>query len=267
MDISTVRCFNYTITYVLSGSMTVTLPLEQVRISAGEMIFLERGEYCMEHRSHERGIYRDITIEFGESELVNALTLIGKNNSGTLERAVHRCYRCKHRDVLVTSSAKMSLYFEMLAQYMESGNFDFNNYTFKILKLSELFCVILSLEEHVCVGGRLLRGATDNVNIIDKTIKENILSNCSVRDMARVCGMGISTFKSEFSSRYGTSPHRWLIEQRLSHARFLLLSTTYTVADISRQCRFSNSSHLIKQFKRFYGMTPRTFRRNLIKNS
>ena len=65
------------------------------------------------------------------------------------------------------------------------------------------------------IGGRLLRGVSDGSSIIDKTVKENILSNSSIKDMARNCGMGVSAFKSEFLCRYGTSPHRWIVEQRL----------------------------------------------------
>lgn len=264
LDITTVNCRNYLFTYVISGEVIVTLPLEQIRLSAGDMLFLERGNYCIEHHSCGRGVYREITIEFGESELVGALSIIGHNSNGSLERAVHRCSRCDRLDALTTSGAKLSLYFEMLDSYMQPGQFDFNNYTFKLLKLSELFCILLSLEDHVCIGGRLLRGVSGGGNIIDKTVKEHILSQCTVREIARSCGMGISAFKNEFMCRYGTSPHRWIVGQRLAHARFLLISTTDSIADISTQCRFSNPSHFIKQFKRHYGMTPKTFRQNLI---
>ncbi len=48
----------------------------------------------------------------------------------------------------------------MLALYMD-GRFDFDNYTFRLLKLSELFCILMSLEDHVRIGGRLLRGVSD----------------------------------------------------------------------------------------------------------
>lgn len=260
VDITTVNCRNYIITYIISGEATLTMPMEQLRFSAGEMLFLERGDYCIERHSHGRGVYRDITVEFGESELVNALSVIGRN--GSLERAAHRCPRCDRHTALTTSGARLSLYFDMLAIYMD-GRFDFDNYTFRLLKLSELFCILLSLEDHVCIGGRLLRGVSEGGSIIDKTVKENILSNSSIKDLARNCGMGVSAFKSEFLCRYGTSPHRWIMEQRLSHARFLLLSTTDSIAQISVQCRFSNPSHFIKQFKRHYGVTPKAFRTSL----
>ena len=260
VDISSISCRNYTITYIISGEATLIMPMEQLRLSAGDMLFLERGDYCIERHSCGPGVYRDITVEFGERELVNALSVIGCN--GSLERAAHRCPRCDRQTALATNGARLSLYFDMLAIYMD-GRFDFGNYTFRLLKLSELFCILLSLEEHVCIGGRLLRGVSDGSSIIDKTVKENILSNSSIKEMARNCGMGISAFKSEFMCRYGTSPHRWIVEQRLSHARFLLLSTTDSIAKISVQCRFSNPSHFIKQFKRHYGVTPRAFRISL----
>ena len=186
VDISTVSCRNYIFTYIISGEATLTMPMEQLRFSAGEMLFLERGDYCIERHSHGRGVYRDITVEFGESELVNALSVIGRN--GSLERAAHRCPRCDRHTALTTSGARLSLYFDMLALYMD-GRFDFDNYTFRLLKLSELFCILMSLEDHVCIGGRLLRGVSDGSSIIDKTVKQKILRNSSIKDMSPKIGI------------------------------------------------------------------------------
>lgn len=59
---------------------------------------------------------------------------------------------------------------------------------------------------------------------------------------------------------YGTSPHQWLIRQRLIHARLLLISTDKAIAEIGTACAFPNTSHFIKLFRKQYGMTPETYR-------
>ncbi|MFR6556698.1 MAG: helix-turn-helix transcriptional regulator [Alistipes putredinis] len=66
--------------------------------------------------------------------------------------------------------------------------------------------------------------------------------------------------QKEFFRIYGTSPHQWLIRQRLIHARLLLISTDKAIAEIGTACAFPNTSHFIKLFRKQYGMTPATYR-------
>ncbi|WP_315874599.1 helix-turn-helix domain-containing protein [Thermocoleostomius sinensis] len=40
-------------------------------------------------------------------------------------------------------------------------------------------------------------------------------------------------------------------------ARLLLERRDQTIADTALECGFGNQSHLIKQFKEFYGITPK----------
>lgn len=99
--------------------------------------------------------------------------------------------------------------------------------------------------------------ARDN---LQQTVYASIFSDISVEEIAKRCNRSLTSFKKEFFRIYGTSPHQWLIRQRLIHARLLLISTDKAIAEIGTACAFPNTSHFIKLFRKQYGMTPATYR-------
>ena len=95
---------------------------------------------------------------------------------------------------------------------------------------------------------------------LQQIVYSNIFSDISVEEIAKRCNRSLTSFKKEFFRIYGTSPHQWLIRQRLIHARLLLISTDKAIAEIGTACAFPNTSHFIKLFRKQYGMTPETYR-------
>ena len=58
----------------------------------------------------------------------------------------------------------------------------------------------------------------------------------------------------------GTSPHSYLTEVRLLHAKQLLLETSDSIEQIAAACAFCSSSNFIRTFRRINGLTPAKFR-------
>jgi AraC family transcriptional regulator len=65
---------------------------------------------------------------------------------------------------------------------------------------------------------------------------------------------------SLFKQAMGISPHQYVIQQRVEHAKLMLSKTDLAIADIALQVGFSSQSHLTQQFKRLTGMTPKQVR-------
>jgi len=65
-----------------------------------------------------------------------------------------------------------------------------------------------------------------------------------------------------FKQSLGVSPHRYLIQLRVSTARWLLSagSGERSLAQVATAVGFSDQSHLTRHFKRLTGVTPRQFR-------
>lgn len=89
----------------------------------------------------------------------------------------------------------------------------------------------------------------------------DLLANVSISDVAQRCGLSRSYFIKAFRQTVGTTPHRWLLECRVEKAKLLLLKSDQAVADIARDCGFSDQSHLTRVFASTMGAPPAAWRR------
>jgi AraC family transcriptional regulator len=82
----------------------------------------------------------------------------------------------------------------------------------------------------------------------------------SLAELASVINISPTYFASLFKQAMGISPHQYVIQQRVEHAKLMLSKTDLVIADIALQVGFSSQSHLTQQFKRLTGMTPKQVR-------
>jgi AraC family transcriptional regulator len=82
----------------------------------------------------------------------------------------------------------------------------------------------------------------------------------SLSQIAQVINISPTYFASLFKRATGTSPHQYVIQQRVEQAKLMLSKTDMAIADIALQVGFSSQSHLTQQFKRLTGVTPKQVR-------
>ncbi len=70
----------------------------------------------------------------------------------------------------------------------------------------------------------------------------------------------------EFSSFYGMPPLRYLTEKRLSEAKKILLTTDFSIHEISSMIGYENANHFINIFKKYTGLTPGRFRQKALED-
>jgi AraC-like DNA-binding protein len=73
-----------------------------------------------------------------------------------------------------------------------------------------------------------------------------------------VTGMTRYALARHFRACLGTSPYRYLVMRRLGRARALIRSGA-PLADTALRCGFSDQSHMTRQFKQAYGLSPGRF--------
>ena len=83
----------------------------------------------------------------------------------------------------------------------------------------------------------------------------------NVEDIARHAALSKFHFSRLFREETGFSPHEYLFNVRMHHARELLSNTGETVDSIAAQCGFSNTSNFIRAFKKDVEVTPAMFRK------
>jgi len=103
---------------------------------------------------------------------------------------------------------------------------------------------------------RKLRQAIEYIN-------ENLLEDITVSRIADELGMSQYYFSRLFKQSIGVSPYQYVMQQRIERAKYLLRTTSLSVAAIALQVGFSNQNQLTIQFRRFTGVTPSGYRKNL----
>lgn len=82
----------------------------------------------------------------------------------------------------------------------------------------------------------------------------------SLEELATAVNLSPFHFARVFRQATGLPPHAWLKQRRLSRARELLKSDCLPF-NVAFALGFSDQSHLNRQFKQAYGVTPGEYRR------
>ena len=90
---------------------------------------------------------------------------------------------------------------------------------------------------------------------------EHLDQPITVSEMARHAVCSERSFARHFRAETGTSPLRWLHEQRVLHARRLLEESDLPVEDVATRCGFGTATTLREHFARAVHSTPTAYRR------
>ncbi|WP_298741226.1 AraC family transcriptional regulator [uncultured Chitinophaga sp.] len=83
----------------------------------------------------------------------------------------------------------------------------------------------------------------------------------TVEELARMCNMSVTKFKSVFKSLFGMSCYQYYQAQRMEYAKMLLGKQGYPVKEVSYLTGFQNTANFTRSFKKAFDMLPREFQR------
>ncbi|MEU3371092.1 helix-turn-helix domain-containing protein [Streptomyces sp. NPDC006660] len=83
----------------------------------------------------------------------------------------------------------------------------------------------------------------------------------AVEDLAAHAGCSARTLARRFTEQVGTSPGRWLLDQRITAARELLESSDLPVDAVAHRVGLSSATNLRRRFLGTLGTTPGAYRR------
>lgn len=93
-------------------------------------------------------------------------------------------------------------------------------------------------------------------------VRANLASDLSLASLAAEVGVSARHFVTLFRKAFGTSPHRYVLEQRVEAGERLIAQGELDLAEIALNVGFSSQSHFTTAFRSARGTTPARFARS-----
>jgi RpiB/LacA/LacB family sugar-phosphate isomerase len=91
-------------------------------------------------------------------------------------------------------------------------------------------------------------------------VRQNIALELAVVELAQVVGMSQYYFSKLFKLSTGTTPHQYVMRQRVEHAQEMLREGQTPLAEVATHVGFETQSHFTSVFRRLAGVTPKHYR-------
>lgn len=244
--------------WVESGSKTIRYAQASYTIHAGEIFFLAPGKHYVENLPSPEGPYKETTLTFDNRMMADAFSTLvslygmeirhphGGRPDPTLAHVNTRIW------------PEMQLFFDSLTPYLDTDYLNKQPQLMR-LKLAEFAYMIIAHKEYG-MQHKLLQSVDRLSDPFESIIRNSIFEDLTIDQLATKTNKSLTSFKNDFQRVFGDTPHRWIVRQRLLHARLLVVSTNKPISQIGYECRFDNISHFIKLFKREFGKTPLALR-------
>lgn len=246
----------FTIIYIVRGIKHIEYGNIRRCFSAGDTICMAVGAFVIENIPDDGGRYEEIVVKYSAVELQKAITRlhliqdIAIDDSSNL-RGLKRC--CGHKTEEIVAS-----FFDEIGRRIDAGMTD----EYVAGRKRELIYMLMTHADE-----DMINCIFDNMNpeteIFVCIIYAHIFVNCDLATLAAKCNRSLSAFKNEFYRIFHETPHRWFTVQRMKRASFLLLTTDRSIERIGDECMYSNSSHFIKVFRKYFHITPAAYRRKM----
>jgi AraC family transcriptional regulator len=95
-------------------------------------------------------------------------------------------------------------------------------------------------------------------------IRANVANDLGLSELAAVAGLSPHYFAQLFKQSVGTSPHQYVLSQRIERAKESLCNPNRTVIEAGLNAGFQNPSHFARVFRMLAGVSPSTYRSEVL---
>lgn len=92
-------------------------------------------------------------------------------------------------------------------------------------------------------------------------LEDSCSEKLTSRQLAEHFHVSRNKLESDFKQATGQTIYRFRMQLQLQSARVLLATTDQSLVDVANACGFTDESHLIRSFRKRFGVTPGTFRK------
>jgi AraC family L-rhamnose operon transcriptional activator RhaR len=94
-------------------------------------------------------------------------------------------------------------------------------------------------------------------------LRHHCTGDLSVEDVAQRSGYSLRTFTRTFREATGTTPHNYLVQLRIEHAKRAIRTTQSSITDIAFASGFHDSNYFSSCFSKLTGVSPSEYRRRV----
>lgn len=249
----------FVIGHVFSGSKQVFLRESIINVSEGETYFLSIGKHYAQNYVNASKKYDELMITITSDDIKKTIEQISANVPSFSDCPCQNCPSCKvKRFMPVPDAASLPLFFTLVTSFI-GESFRITDEAVNNMLISALLYILFQ-SPNQCIKGKILAGKESEEEEFKNYVYDNIFSTDTIETIASNANYSLSSFKKRFKSLFGTTPHDWVIRERLKYAKFLLRSSPEPIDSISKECLFQNPSHFAKAFKKEYAMSPTQYR-------
>ncbi len=239
---------NY-IYYVLSGKKTLHTPAESLTLTRGSIAFIKKGACIVEQFFDDP--FCVLVFMMPDSFIHSFLKSYSPGTKPTYESSAPI--------IPIHGDKLLHMFYQSIVPYFTAE--EAVPVELIELKFKELLVHLLRNPANAVLHNYFLTIKHQHATSISEIMENNFSYNLTLEAYAKMTNRSISSFKRDFQSIYKTTPGKWVIQKKIEHAQKLLLQTKDSVASISFDCGFENSTHFSRIFRQKTGFTPIEYRK------
>ena len=239
-----------TFSFLIEGTKEVVFDNSALSIDDSQFLVMKSGNCLMTEKLSEVSNYRSVLLFFS-NEMVSKF--IRKIELEKIESKEYQSVFAFEYDEFLKRFVDSLVDLSKLSKNLQN----------KILEVKLEEIMLYLVEKH---GTDFLYSLSVNAdNTTQKfiqVIENSHLNKLTLKELAFLCNMSVSTFKREFEKHYSESPIKWFQNKRLEFAHFLLQQKQKNPSEVYFEVGYENLSSFTQAYKSKYGVTPKHHQKN-----
>lgn len=246
----------HTISFLQEGEKEIITKNDRVAINASNFLIMRAGHCLMTEKfssSHKR--YNSLLLFFSHESVLDFIKKHKIELSATgLEESISAVAYDRFIQTFI-SSVKDLMHLDprhkkkMLA-----------------IKFEELMLYLIARDGTGLLSSLLSNNDQRSFDFV-RVVETNKYNKLTLKQLAFLSNMSVSTFKRAFEKHYHESPIKWFHDQRLTYAAYLLRSELRRPSDIYLETGYESLSNFTQAFKSKYGLTPKQYQLSMESSS
>lgn len=237
---------------LISGKKQVHLASGYTSIDSSGLLLIGEGNTLMSERTAENNRYESLLLFFSRQEFNELLELLPPKENDTIPQK---------QPMIAFRQDPFIQHFIQSVLLLRPAGID-HQPTLVRAKVQELLHYLCGTypDQLRRFISQLLQQQNDGH--FKQIIAANTGNSLSVEELSFLCNMSVSTFKRRFTEIYGTTPKKYMTEHRMLRARTLLMSWKKP-SEIYSELGYEHLSGFSNEFKKHFGVSPKTFQEQL----